>query len=73
MSDMGPEVIQNVVTLGRLDRIIILDIDPSTTEDEILEALMKIAPAKFREYIRINGLWKTSSLLYCSSRSHSGS
>lgn len=39
LSDMGPEVIKNVITLGKLDRIIILDIDPSIAEVELLEAL----------------------------------
>lgn len=61
LSDMGPEVIRKVVTLGRLDRILILDIDPSITEDEILEALRKAAPPKTREYIKLDGLWETSS------------
>lgn len=61
LSDMGPEAIRNVVTRGRLDHILILEVDPSTTEDEILEALRKTTPPKTREYIRINGLWKTSS------------
>lgn len=61
LSDMGPEVIRNMITLGRLDRILILDIDPSTAGVEILEVLKAIAPEKLKETIRINGLWQTSS------------
>lgn len=61
LADMGPEVIRNVVTLDRLDRILLLDIDPSITEGEILEALKAAAPMRLRETIRINGLWQTGS------------
>lgn len=54
LSDMGPGVIRNVSTLGRLDSLLILDIDPSITKEELLEALRKITPAKIRDNIKIN-------------------
>lgn len=54
-------MVRSVATLGRLDRILILDLDPSITEDEILEALKAMVPENWRETIKINGMWMTSS------------
>lgn len=59
--DMGPEIIKNVVTLGRLDRILILDLDPSATVDEILGSLRAAVPKKQRGIIRVAGHWQTTS------------
>lgn len=56
----GPEI-QNVISLGRLDRFLIIDIDPSITETELLETLKTLAPEKLRDTVRINGFWHTSS------------
>lgn len=61
LSDLDPDVIRNVSTLGRLDSLLILDIDPSITKEELLEALRRITPAKIRDNIKINGLWETRS------------
>lgn len=61
LADMGPEIIQNVITLGKLDRILIIDIDPSIVEVELLKALKAVVPEKYREIIRINGFWQTHS------------
>lgn len=61
LANMGPETISNTITLGRLDRILIVDIDPTITEAELLEALKEKVPEKYREIIRINGLWQTSA------------
>lgn len=61
LSDLGSEVVRSVAILGRLDRILILDLDPSITEDDILKALKAMVPEKWRETIKINGLWTTSS------------
>lgn len=55
LADAGPEIIQNVISLGRLDRILIIDIDPSITEVELLEALKVAVPEKYREIVRMNG------------------
>lgn len=61
LSDMDPGVIRNVSTLGRLDSLLIFEIDPSTTKEELLVALRKVTPEKIRDNIKINGLWETSS------------
>lgn len=58
--DIGSEVIQSVVTLSRLDRVLILDIDPSVTEGKLSEALKATVPEKFKDTTCINGLWRTS-------------
>lgn len=56
----GPEI-QNVISLSRLDRFLIIDIDPSITEAEFLETLKTLVPEKFRDIVKINGFWHTSS------------
>lgn len=61
LADISPEMIQNAITLGRLDRILIKDIDPTIVEPELLEALKAIVPEKYKGIIRINGFWQTSS------------
>lgn len=61
LSDMGPEVIRTVATLGRLDRLLILNIDPFITEEKLFETFKKITPVKARENVKIKGLWETSS------------
>lgn len=58
---LGPDVIKNVVILGRLDRVIILDIDPSTNEEEVLLALRAATPKKLRAMIKVSALWQTTS------------
>lgn len=61
LSAMGPEVIKNVTTLSRLDRLFILDTDPSTEENEILDALRSAAPRNLRGMISVTALWQTTS------------
>lgn len=61
LSDLGSGVVGSVAALGRLDRILILDLDPSITEKELLEALQRTVPDNFKETIRVNGMWTTSS------------
>lgn len=61
LSSLGPEVIRRVVTLGRLDKIQILDIDPSTSEQEVLGSHKAAVPRKSCDMVGLAGLWKTSS------------
>lgn len=58
---MGPEVVKNVTTLGRLDKLLILDTDPSIGKDEILDALRSVAPRNLKDMISVPGLWQTTS------------
>lgn len=44
LSNINPEVIGRVFTLGRPDKIDIIDIDPSSSKAEALEALRTAAP-----------------------------
>lgn len=57
---MGSEVIRSLVNLGRLDRILILDIDPSINEEEILNALRAVTPKKSQGMVKLSGLWQTT-------------
>lgn len=61
LADMGSETIQKAITLGRLDHILIKDIDPTIGEPELLEALKAVAPDRYKGIIRVNGFWQTSS------------
>lgn len=61
LTAMGPEVVRKVTTLGRLDRLLILDIDPSTGEEDVLDALKAVVPRNLKGMIRLSGLWQTTS------------
>lgn len=61
LSNIDPGVIGKVVTLGRSDRVEILDIDPASSENEVLEALRATVPASQGGKIAVTGLWQTSS------------
>lgn len=61
LSNIDPGVISKVVTLGRTERVEILDIDPASGENEVLEALRAAVPAGQRGKIAVTGLWQTSS------------
>lgn len=59
--NMGLDEIGKVVTLGRQDRIIILDIDPSSDEKEVLDALRAAVPEGHEDSVRVTGLRQTRS------------
>lgn len=59
--NMGLDSIDKVVTLGRQDRITILDIDPSSDEREVLDGLRAAVPEGHAESVRVTGLRQTSS------------
>lgn len=50
-----------MVTLGSQERITILDIDPSSDENEILDALRAAVPASQRERVKITGVRQTNA------------
>lgn len=61
LSNINPEVIGKVFTLGRPDKIDIIDIDPSSSKEEVLEVLRASAPPSLRDKIQVTGMWETSS------------
>lgn len=61
LSSMNPGIIGKVVSLGRPDKVEILDIDPSSSEKEILDALKAAVPVSYRERINVTGVWQTNS------------
>lgn len=54
LASLGPEVIRNVVSLGTLEKMLILDLDHSISEDEIQTTIRAAVPEKFRGTVRIS-------------------